>query len=232
MIPRLNAFLSPFKISSNKTSGALFKSLFFLEALKRSAFLLFRSNEFSSLDFEQKYQLLADICGMKIILISDTHGYLDPKLNKYFDKCDEIWHAGDIGSVEVVESLEKIKPCRIVYGNIDDHIIRSMTSLNLEWEIQGLKFAMTHIAGKPGKYYREGGQFFKNSNADVFICGHSHTLLVQHDQNLKGLWLNPGACGIKGFHKIRTLLRFEIKGGKLVNMEAIELGPRSTKANF
>lgn len=172
---------------------------------------------------------MLDICIMKIILISDTHGDLDPRLHKYFDECDEIWHAGDIGSKSVVEELEKIKPTKIVFGNIDNHEIRLMTHLNLEWEIEGLKFAMTHIAGRPGKYYKEGGAFFKNSKANVFICGHSHTLLVQYDKYLDGLWLNPGACGNKGFHKIKTFLRFEINHGQIEKMEAIELGPRSNK---
>jgi putative phosphoesterase len=167
---------------------------------------------------------------MKIILISDTHGYLDPKLDKYFAECDEIWHAGDLGSKEVVEKLEKTKKTRIVYGNIDDHEIRLMTKLNLEWEVEGVKFAMTHIAGKPGKYYKEGGSFFKKANANVYICGHSHTLLVQYDKYLDGLWLNPGACGNKGFHKIKTILRFDVLNGKVENMEVIELGPRSNKS--
>lgn len=166
---------------------------------------------------------------MKIILISDTHGFLDPKLDKYIDQCDEVWHAGDIGSKEIVEKLEAIKPTRIVYGNIDNQEIQLMTKKELTWDIDGLKFAMTHIAGKPGKYYREGGNFFKNAKADVYICGHSHILLVQYDKFLNGLWLNPGACGNKGFHKLSTFLRFEIKNGKIENMEAIELGPRSTK---
>ncbi|MCB0477592.1 MAG: metallophosphoesterase family protein [Crocinitomicaceae bacterium] len=164
---------------------------------------------------------------MKIILISDTHGYLDPKLDKYFKECDEIWHAGDIGDKKVVEKLESLKPTRIVYGNIDSHEIQLMTKKELCWEIQGLKFAMTHIAGKPGKYYQEGGKFFRESKANVFICGHSHILLVQFDKYLNGLWLNPGSCGNKGFHKIKTFLRFEILNGKIENMEAIEIGPRS-----
>lgn len=166
---------------------------------------------------------------MKIILISDTHGQIDPKLEKYFKDCDEIWHAGDIGDRKVVEHLESIKPTRIVFGNIDNQEIQLMTKKELTWEIEGLKFAMTHIAGRPGKYYREGGRFFRESKADVFICGHSHILLVQYDKSLNGLWLNPGACGFKGFHKIRTFLRFEVLKGKIENMEAIELGPRSAK---
>jgi len=107
-----------------------------------------------------------------------------------------------------------------------------MTELNLTWEIEGVKFAMTHIAGRPGKYYRDGGAFFRQARADVYICGHSHTLLVQYDKKLDGLWMNPGACGNKGFHKVKTLLRFEILNGKIENMEAIELGPRSNNEIF
>lgn len=163
----------------------------------------------------------------KIGLLSDTHGFLDPKVLKHFAGVDEIWHAGDIGSLEVIDQLRQFKPLRIVHGNIDDHQIRQEAKLSEVFTIEKIKVAMTHIAGKPGKYVKDAFDLIEQEKPDLFVCGHSHILLVQQDPRFKMLWLNPGACGIKGFHKVRTLLRFGIDDGKVVQMEAIELGSRS-----
>jgi uncharacterized protein len=163
----------------------------------------------------------------KIGLLSDTHGHLDERLLSYFKDVDEIWHAGDIGSLEVIDTLKKFKPLRIVYGNIDNTSIRSETDEYLLFEVEGKKIGMTHIAGRPGKVPQKVQEFIQINRPDIFVCGHSHVLLVQFDQKNQLLWLNPGACGVKGFHPIRTMLRFEIHEKNIQNMEVIELGKRS-----
>lgn len=159
----------------------------------------------------------------KIGLLSDTHGYLDPRILKHFEHVDEIWHAGDIGSLELVDELRQFKPLRIVYGNIDGGEIRREVPARILFEIDGLKIAMTHIAGRPGKYVREVDDWVRSERPDVFICGHSHILLVQKDQKYGHMHMNPGACGNKGFHTLCTGLRFGIKEGKLVDLEVIEM---------
>jgi putative phosphoesterase len=164
---------------------------------------------------------------VKIGLLSDTHGHLDDRILDYFKDVHEIWHAGDIGSMDVLDRLQAYKPCRMVFGNIDDYEIRRETKEFLSFEIEKIKISMMHIAGKPGKYVERAHQFIEETKPDIFVCGHSHILLVKQDPQYKMLWLNPGACGIKGFHPIRTMLRFQINNGKIENMEAIELGKRS-----
>ena len=164
---------------------------------------------------------------MKIGLLSDTHGFLDSRVFEYFADVDEIWHAGDIGNVEIIDTLNEFKPSRIVYGNIDDTEVRTASDFMLRFKCEEVSVLMTHIGGKPGHYsqtlYEE---LEKNGAPTLFVCGHSHILLVKMDQHHKMLWMNPGACGNKGFHKVKTLLRFEINGSKIENLEAIELGPR------
>jgi uncharacterized protein len=167
---------------------------------------------------------------MKIGLISDTHGYLDERVFSYFENCDEIWHSGDVGSLEVIEKLENFKPIRGVYGNIDGQEIRLRWPKEQYFECEGKKIWITHIGGKPPRYNPEVRNELKINTPDIFICGHSHILRVMTDPALnKMLYLNPGAAGVQGFHKIRTLLRFEINQGKVENMQAIELGPRSLR---
>jgi putative phosphoesterase len=163
----------------------------------------------------------------KIGLLSDTHGWLDPKIKLHFADVDEIWHAGDIGDKSVLLELEAFKPTRAVYGNIDDFEVRSMAPEHNSFMCEGIKVLITHIAGKPGKYYQQGKAAIEEFRPKLFICGHSHILLVKNDPHYNMLWLNPGACGYKGFHQVRTLLRFDIDGDKIMNMEAIELGDRS-----
>ena len=162
----------------------------------------------------------------KIGLLSDTHGDLDPKIFHYFRDVDEIWHAGDVGSVEVIDKLRAFKPLRGVYGNIDDQKVRMELPLFDVFNCEDVKVLITHIAGRPGKYTANAYPLIQEHRPQLFICGHSHILLVQKDPRFNMLWMNPGACGNKGFHKVKTLLRFEIDGDKIQNLEAIETGAR------
>lgn len=163
----------------------------------------------------------------RIGLLSDTHGFLDPKIYTYFKDVDEIWHAGDIGSLEVIEQLRAFKPLKAVYGNIDDHTIRlEVPEFNRFW-CEDVEVLITHIAGKPGKYAKPAFEELEKRPPKLFICGHSHILLVQNDQRFNMLWMNPGACGFKGFHKVKTIIRFAITGDRIHDLEAIELGKRA-----
>ncbi|MEL6606701.1 MAG: metallophosphoesterase family protein [Bacteroidota bacterium] len=164
---------------------------------------------------------------MKIGLISDTHGWLDERVFHHFEACDEIWHAGDIGTLAVIEQLAAFKPIRAVHGNIDGQDIRITYPQDQHFECEGLQVWMTHIGGKPPRYTPDIlGQLQKKA-PDIFVCGHSHILRVMHDtQHPPLLYLNPGAAGREGFHKVRTLLRFEIKDRQVKDMQAIELGQR------
>ena len=159
----------------------------------------------------------------RIGLISDTHGYLGDDLYKYLEDVDEIWHAGDIGSLDVLDKIRQMKPCRVVYGNIDDGTIRKETKLIESFEVEGLKVCITHIAGRIEKMPEAIKELIKLEKPGLFVCGHSHITLVKYDQHKKLLWMNPGACGVKGFHKIRTLLRFTIAKGQCSALELIEL---------
>jgi putative phosphoesterase len=164
---------------------------------------------------------------MKIGLLSDTHSYLDPKVIDYFKDCDEIWHAGDIGDRAVVDELEKIKPLRAVFGNIDDKDMQVRYPEDLWFDCEGLTIWMTHIGGAPPNYNPRIKKIFKERTPDVFICGHSHILRVKKDHNYENLlYLNPGAAGNHGFHHIKTIVRFEVIGKEIKNMEVIELGKR------
>jgi len=163
----------------------------------------------------------------RIGLISDTHSHLDPQVFEYFKDCDEIWHAGDIGDLDVIKQLEAFKPVRAVYGNIDSHEARAQYPLDNRFVLQGVDVWITHIGGYPGKYSGRVKSILQVSPPRVFICGHSHILKVMRDPQYNNmLCLNPGAAGIEGFHKIKTLLRFELENGAVKNMEVIELGKR------
>lgn len=162
----------------------------------------------------------------RIGLISDTHGYLDDAVFKHFDQCDEIWHAGDLGNIEVAETLAAFKPFRAVYGNIDGQDIRLVYPEHLRFSCEDTKIWMTHIGGYPGKYapmIREG---LYRDPPDVFITGHSHILKVMYDKKIGCLHLNPGAAGKYGWHKVRTLLRFCISDKKIHNLDVIEMANR------
>lgn len=162
----------------------------------------------------------------KVGLLSDTHGYLDPKIFDYFKEVDEIWHAGDIGDIIVMDKLASFKPLKGVHGNIDDHIIRAEYPEELTFMCENVKVSLTHIGGKPGKYYRKAHELIQKEKPNLFVCGHSHILLVKMDPNYNMLWMNPGACGIKGFHQVKTILRFQIDGERIENLEVIEIGKR------
>lgn len=160
----------------------------------------------------------------KIGLLSDTHGFLDEKIFTYFENCDEIWHAGDIGSQEVADRLEAFKPFRAVYGNIDDPAMRRRFPLDLRFDCEGLDVFITHIGGYPGRYTARVREMLKTDPPGLYICGHSHILKVMPDKPLGLLHINPGACGNEGFHQVKTLIRFEVADGKIQNLEVIELG--------
>ena len=162
----------------------------------------------------------------KIGLMSDTHGYVDPKIYEHFKDVDEIWHAGDIGTIDVMDELNKFKPVRGVYGNIDGAEIRAEYKEFCRFQCEDVNVLITHIAGKPGKYYRQAKEELDKNSPDLFICGHSHILLVKMDPNYNMLWMNPGACGFKGFHSVKTLLRFSISKDKIHDLEVIEIGKR------
>lgn len=162
----------------------------------------------------------------KIGLLSDTHGFLDPKIFHYFKDVDEVWHAGDIGSIEVLDQLRKFKPTRAVYGNIDDQLIRLEVPEFNRFQVEEVEVLITHIAGKPGKYAKPAFEELEKQAPQLFVCGHSHILLVKMDPRYNMLWMNPGACGYKGFHQVKTILRFQINGKKIQNLEAIEIGKR------
>lgn len=164
---------------------------------------------------------------LKIGLISDTHSYLDPNVFLHFEVCDEIWHVGDIGQVEVIQKLSSFKPIRAVYGNIDAQDVRELYPENMIFELEGLKILMTHIGALPPSYNPRIRELIKKNEPNLLICGHSHILRVLKDTKNKSLlYLNPGAAGKHGFHKIRTIMRMDLEDGKIKNMEVIELGIR------
>jgi len=162
----------------------------------------------------------------RITLISDTHGYFGNDVLEHCQDADEIWHGGDFGSMDVIEALQDIAPLKGVYGNIDAKNIRAIMPLNLEFECDGIKVFMTHIGGYPGRYKKRVAKLLDEIRPDVYICGHSHILKVMPDKELGLLHINPGACGHIGFHKFRTIIKFEIVDGKIENMNAVELGLR------
>lgn len=160
----------------------------------------------------------------KIGLLSDTHGFLDDKVFEHFKDCDEVWHAGDIGTVDVADRLAAFKPLRAVYGNIDGDKLRVMFKQHERWMCEGVDVWMTHIGGYPGKYAREVKPEIFMHPPKLFISGHSHILKVMYDKKLGTLHINPGAEGKYGFHNVRTLVRFEIDGTDIRNLEVIEIG--------
>ena len=162
----------------------------------------------------------------RIGLLSDTHGYLDEAVFRYFANCDEIWHAGDIGDESVIDTLETFKPTRIVYGNIDAPSIRKRTHEHLRFNCEGQDVWMTHIGGRPNNYATPIRTELKANPPGLFICGHSHICMVKFDPKFNMIYMNPGAAGKHGFHHMRTMLRFEVDEGKVSKMEVIELGTR------
>ncbi len=162
----------------------------------------------------------------KILLLSDTHSYIDEQILKFVKQADEVWHVGDIGDLKVTDTLKKIKPLRAVYGNIDNKDARAEFPLDLKFTIENITVWMTHIGGYPNKYNLRIREEIKQNPPKIFISGHSHILKVQYDKKLELLHLNPGAAGKHGFHKIRTMLRFEVDKSDIKNLEIIELAKR------
>lgn len=164
----------------------------------------------------------------RIGLISDTHSYLDEKIFHHFNDCDEIWHAGDIGNLDVAEQLSNFKPLRAVYGNIDGGDLRTRFPHDQHFSCEGLNVWITHIGGYPPRYNPQVKKVLIANPPDIFICGHSHILRVMTDPKLNNmLYINPGAAGKSGFHHIRTIVRFQIDAGKISNMQVVELGKRA-----
>ena len=163
----------------------------------------------------------------RIALISDTHNYLESKMLKHFDSCDEIWHAGDIGTCKITDELAKIKSTKAVYGNIDGQDVRKEFPKNLVFHCEDVKVLITHIGGYPSRYSQDSLLQISLHKPRLFICGHSHILKVMYDQQHNMLCMNPGAAGNHGFHKIKTILRFTIDGTQIKELEAIELGLRT-----
>ena len=165
----------------------------------------------------------------RIGILSDTHGMLDDRILEHFANCDEVWHAGDWGSMDVVNKLRAFKPLRGVWGNIDSHDIRSIFPQHNRFMGEGVKVWLTHIGGYPGKYDQLVRPDIFMQPPNLFVCGHSHILKVQNDRALKLLHINPGAAGKYGFHKVQTLVRFEIDGENIQNLEVIELKVKDLK---
>jgi uncharacterized protein len=158
-------------------------------------------------------------------LISDTHSYLDPAVFEHFKNCDEIWHAGDIGDEKVLKALEQFKPTTAVFGNIDEVHLQKSLEEYVVLEREGLKICMIHIGAIPPTYSRNIRLLLEKTDCDLFICGHSHILRVIKDDYLKKrVYINPGAAGKQGFHRIRTIMRLYLENGKVSNLEVIELG--------
>jgi len=164
---------------------------------------------------------------MKVGLLSDTHSFLDESIFKYFEDCDEVWHAGDIGSIEIADQLSGFKKFRAVYGNIDEIALRHKYPEELIFEFEGLKVFIKHIGGYPPKYNSSIRSRLDLVNPDLFICGHSHIVKIIKDPERNLLHINPGASGKQGFHHMRSIIRFSVLKGKLENLQLIELGKRA-----
>lgn len=162
----------------------------------------------------------------KILLLSDTHSYMDDRILEYAKAADEIWHAGDFGNFEVIEALEKIKPLKGVYGNIDDEKVRRTFPEANYFKCEKVGVLMIHIGGYPKRYTALAKEEIAKHRPKLFISGHSHILKAMYDNNNHLLHLNPGAAGKQGWHKMRTMMRFEIDGEDIKNLEVIELGTR------
>ena len=158
----------------------------------------------------------------KILLLSDTHSYIDDAIIKYVKRADEVWHAGDIGDLNVTDTIKKLKPIRAVYGNIDNSEARAEFPEHNRFMCEDVDVWMTHIGGYPPRYNNRVREELKANPPNIFISGHSHILKVMPDKKLDLLHINPGAIGTHGFHKARTMVRFEIEGKQIKNLEVIE----------
>lgn len=162
----------------------------------------------------------------RILLLSDTHGHIDDRILNYVLEADEVWHAGDVGSFEVTDRIQELKPLRAVHGNIDDMRIQREFPEDLRFNCEEVSVWMTHIGGYPGRYNKRVRERLQHEPPKLFICGHSHILKVMPDKKLGLLHMNPGACGKRGMHSVRTMLRFVIDKAEIRDLEVIELGTR------
>lgn len=162
----------------------------------------------------------------KILLLSDSHSYIDERILNYVQQADEVWHCGDFGNLQVIEEIEKLKPLKGVYGNIDGTEVRAAFPEVNRFFCEDVEVLMIHIGGYPGKYAPLTKKEMAQKAPQLFISGHSHILKAMYDDKLQVLHLNPGACGKQGWHKVRTMMRFEIDGKEIKNLEVIELGPK------
>jgi uncharacterized protein len=160
---------------------------------------------------------------IKIGLLSDTHSYFHPRILEFFSKCDEIWHAGDIGNLELAEKISSFKPLKAVYGNIDGQDIRGMYPKDLMFYAEKVKVLMTHIGGYPGRYEKSVVPMILMEKPKLFITGHSHILKVMYDKRYQLLFINPGAAGKYGFHKSITMVRLIIDGDQMKNLEILDI---------
>jgi len=158
----------------------------------------------------------------RILLLSDTHSYIDDAVLKHVAEVDEVWHAGDIGDLKVTDAIKKLKPLRAVYGNIDNAEARSEFPLDLRFSCEGVSVFMTHIGGYPGRYHPRIREELRLNTPRIFISGHSHILKVMNDKALKLIHMNPGAVGKHGFHTARTMLRFTIDGKEIKDLAVVE----------
>jgi len=160
---------------------------------------------------------------VKIGLVSDTHGFIDEKLIEFFKDVDEVWHAGDIGDMEVIKGLRAHKEVRAVFGNIDDSGMRNLFPEHNRFKVEGTDVWITHIGGYPGRYDKKVKALIYSNPPKLFISGHSHILKVMYDERLNCLHINPGAYGKSGMHVVRTAVRFEIDNGNIKNLEVLEV---------
>ena len=159
----------------------------------------------------------------RIGIISDTHSYWDDRYAAFFNGCDEIWHAGDIGSYEIMERRSRIAALRAVYGNCDGQDVRRVTTEIYRFKVEEANIMLKHIGGSPNHYHHSVREQLLIETPDLFVCGHSHILKVMHDKTLNMLFINPGAAGIQGWQNVRTLVRLEIEGKSFKNLEVYEI---------
>ncbi len=159
----------------------------------------------------------------KIVIISDTHSYLDEKILNFINDCDEVWHAGDLGDIRVLDQLRALKPLRAVYGNVDGHDIRCQLKEIEDFTVEGMRIVMKHIGGYPKKYEKPILEIMQKNPPNIFISGHSHILKVIYDEKYNCLHMNPGACGNYGIHTVKTALRFVIEGHNVRDLEILEV---------
>ncbi len=164
----------------------------------------------------------------RILLLSDTHGFFDERVVKHAKEVDQIWHAGDVGDLDVCDQLLKLCPSlKVVWGNIDDSRLRAECKKDLVFDCEGIKVWITHIGGYPPKYRDDIKKVIDDQKVKLFVCGHSHILKVIYDKDLDCLHLNPGAIGKHGFHQVQTALKFEIHGHEIKNMHILEFPKRA-----